>query len=75
MMLEFIFKYTWVAMLVIIYVIWSVKAIKDIVHTKHVFKNKFDIEDLDDTTQYWLIMTLLGMFGASLLYCILGGAE
>lgn len=74
-MLDFIFDYTWVAMLVIVYIIWSVKSIRDIVHTKDIYKDSFDICFLDDGTVVWIVITLLGMFIVSLLHWIFGGAE
>lgn len=68
MMLTFIFKYTWVAMLVIIYLIRSIKSIKDIIHTKRVWKDEFEISDLDESTQGWIIMSFIVILAASFAY-------
>ena len=72
-MLEFIFDYTWVAMLMIIYVIWSITSIMDIIRTKRSFKETFDIMFLDEGTLFWIAITLLGIGGASFLHWFLGG--
>ena len=74
-MLTFIFKYTWVGMIIIVYIVWSISSIKDIIETKHIWKDDFDIDLLDPGTPFWIIITLGAIFGASFLYCILGGAE
>lgn len=74
-MLEFIFKYTWIGMLLAVYVIWGIVSIKDIVHTKRVWKDEFDIDILDECNITWIIITLGAIFAASFLYCLLGGAE
>ena len=75
MMLEFIFKYTWVAMLLVVYIIWGASSIKDIVHTKRVWKDEFDIDILDESSIAWIIITLGAIFAASFIYCLFGGAE
>lgn len=74
-MLDFIFKYTWIGMIVTIYIIWSIASIKDIIETAHIWQDEFEIDILDDCTTVWIVVTLASIFGASLLYFLLGGAE
>lgn len=74
-MLEFIFKYTWIGMIVLVYIIWSAISIKDIVHTKRVWKDSFDIDMLDDTTQAWIGITLFAIFAVSFIHWLFGGVR
>lgn len=74
-MLTFIFKYIWIAMLIIGWIIWSFHSIRDIIRTKHAWKKQFDLDDLNESTMYWITMTLIVMFVGSLFYWIFGGAE
>ncbi len=74
-MLDFIFKYTWIGMIALVYIIWSVKSIKDIIHVKRVWKDEFDMDILDESTLAWIIMTLIAIFCASFVHWLFGGAE
>lgn len=72
-MLEFIFDYTWVAMLVIVYVIWSIESIRDIINTTRMYDDDFDICFLDDGTLAWVAITVFCIFAASFIHYLLGG--
>jgi hypothetical protein len=77
-MLEFIFKYTWIAMLVLFYIIWSIVSIKDIIKTVRLWKDQFDLDSLEQSSALWIITSVMVLFLASLaywLYTSLGGVE
>ena len=74
-MLDFIFKYTWIGMIILVYIIWSIASIKDIIETARIWQDEFDMDILDEGTTVWIVVTLAAIFGASLLYFLLGGAE
>ena len=67
-MLEFIFNYTWAGILIISYAIWSFYSIRDIVRMRHAWKDQFDLDDLNESTMFWITITIIGAFSASLLY-------
>lgn len=75
MMLTFIFKYTWIGMIVLAYIIWSVKSIKDIIHMKRIWKDHFEFDDLNESSVAWILTSIGIIFGASFIYCLLGGVE
>lgn len=72
-MLEFIFKYTWIGMIISVYIIWSASSIKDIIKTKRIWKNEFDTDMLDDGTLAWIAVTVFAIFAASFIHYLLGG--
>ena len=72
MMLTFIFKYTWIGMIISVYIIWSIKSIKDIVSMKRIWKDSFDTYLLDDGTLAWIGVTLFGIFVASFVHWLFG---
>lgn len=71
-MIDFIFKYTWIGMLVGAYIGWCIASIKDIIEVKRIWKDEFDLYWLDPGTILWIVVTLGNIFVASLLYFILG---
>lgn len=71
-MLTFIFKYTWLGMIVLAYIIWSVKSIKDIIHMKRLYKDDFEFDCLNESSVTWIIISIGIIFGASFIYCLLG---
>jgi xanthine/uracil permease len=75
MMLTFIFKYAWIMMLVLVYIILSVKSIKDIVNTKRVWKGEFEFSYLDKSTQGWIIMSFITILAASFVYWLVYAVE
>lgn len=60
------FKYLWIAPLVIAYVIAWVYAIADLISVIRVFKFKYWIDSLEDFTLGWLLMHILGLLVCSL---------
>ena len=75
MMLEFIFKYTWIGMLVLVYVIWSVESIKDIIETKRMYHELFSLDDIDETSHAWILVSIVCIFSASFIYWVFYGIE
>ncbi len=74
-MLEFIFKYTWIGMLVLVYVIWSVESIKDIIETKRMYHELFSLDYIDETSRAWILVSIVCIFSASFIYWVFYGIE
>jgi hypothetical protein len=53
-MLDFIFRYTWLAMLIIAYIIWTFVSIKDIKKNSSSF--------MSASTETWVIVTVFLVF-------------
>lgn len=61
--MTYIFKYAWLAILIILYVIWTVHVIVE-------FKN-FGFDCLEESScSIWLVSTILAIFSASLNYFV-----
>ena len=65
MMLDFIFNYTWIVMLIIGWIIWGIVSIKDIIKTVRTLTDSFEFSDLDESTQGWILMSLISILVAS----------
>lgn len=59
MMLDFIFKYVWIAMLVIVYLIWSIVSIKNIIETVRRYSNLYYISP---SSESWIIASIIITF-------------
>lgn len=73
MMLTFIFKYTWIGILVLIYIIWGIASIKNIIDNVRRYRDEFKIDYLDESTGAWIIMSIIITFIASFgywLFCL-----
>ena len=74
--LDFIFKYIWVAMLVLIYVIWGIVSIKDIIEKLRRYQSLGFAGHLEESTDVWIMVSVIFLFITSLgywLFCIGGG--
>lgn len=61
-------KYVWIVILVVIYVVWTINSILDIIDTVlscGMDECTFDI--LDELTQNWVAFSVIGLFIASVL--------
>ena len=65
MMLDFIFNYTWIVMLIIGWIIWGIVSIKNIIKTVRTLTDSFELSDLDESTQGWILMSLISILVAS----------
>lgn len=59
-------KYLWIAMLVLAYIFWSFKAIKDIWETVRFFKLQYVLDNLSGLTILWIVYHVIIIFGISL---------
>ena len=73
------FKYVWILILVVLYLLWGYSAVKDIIDT---FKNyTFDnilglFDELDPSSSGFLLLTVLILACSSFMYwiiCVAGG--
>lgn len=74
-MLTFIFKYTWIGMIIIVYTIWSIASIKDIIDTNRMHHNSFSLDDIDESTGAWIIISIIITFIASFGYWLFYSVE
>lgn len=70
-MLEFIFKYTWIGMIVLAYAIWGFYSIRDIIRTKRLYKDDFEFDCLNESSMAWILMSIAIIFGCSFIYWML----
>lgn len=75
-MLDFILKYTWIGMLVLVYVIWGIVSVKDIIKTKRAY-HSFNLDYLEQSTLLWIMISVIVLFLVSFVYwlCTYGGME
>jgi hypothetical protein len=73
--MEFIFKYIWVGILVLIYVIWGIVSIKNIIHQVRLYRDEFKIDYLDESTGAWIIISIIITFIASFGYWLVYAVE
>lgn len=52
-------------MLVIMWIIWLISTVLDVIHTYQ--RNGFLWDDLEDSSQAFIILTLIGLFAASFI--------
>lgn len=71
-MLTFIFKYTWIGMIVLAYAIWGFYSIRDIIRMKHLYKDDFEFDSLNESSMGWILTSIAIIFGGSFIYWILG---
>lgn len=62
-----VFKYIWVVMLAIIYIVLLCYSIKDIIYTKKIFFRHW-YKYLEDATYGFIIAHILVLFGFSFIY-------
>ena len=61
-------KYVWIVMLVIIEIVWAINSVLDIIDTVlSCGMNEDTFDHLDDSTQNWVVFTVLGLFIVSVL--------
>ena len=66
--LDFIFRYTWLIMIAIGYIIWSIVSIKDIIDTKRIFSDGFTLDYIDPPSMFWIMTTGVMVFVASFVH-------
>ena len=75
-MLSTIFKYLWLVPLAILYIIWTIKAVKALIRYVIDRKNHKDISFWSDHSYaalaIWIFIHMLLMFSASLTYFLAG---
>lgn len=58
-------KYVWIIILGIVYLIWLIAVVKDIVETVKLFKLKWVLIELEDYSKGFLLIHLFILFGYS----------
>ena len=58
-------KYIWIAMLIVIYIIWFIASFKDFIETIKQIEIKYVWDSLEDYTIFFIVMHVLALFSYS----------
>lgn len=65
-------KYIWIIMLIIVYIIWFIASLKDLIKTAKKIKIKYIFDSLEEYTVVFIALHLALLFGYSLAVFIDG---